>query len=62
MERESISLLKCPVVVITDTVHNIDVCSRDAGYGAVPTIANPTVHVTSIEMLKVQIHLEQVLP
>ena len=60
--RERHSILKCPVVVITDAVHDINVSSRDAGYGSVPTVTNPTVHVASIETLKVQIHLEQVLP
>ena len=61
-EREAHGdLLECPVVVITDSIDNIKVSTRSAGYWAIPTVSHTTVHVASIETLKIQVHLEQIL-
>ena len=59
-ERERI-LPESPVEIITDSIHYIEVGTGCAGNGAVPTVTDSTVHVASVETLKIQIHLKQIL-
>ena len=54
-------LPECPVVVVADSVHHIKVSPWCAGYGPVPAVPHPSIHVASIEGLKPHIHLEEVL-
>ena len=52
---------ECPVVVVTDSVHQLSVGSRCAGYGTVPAVSHAAVHVPGEERLEAAVHLEPVL-
>ena len=49
---------ECPVVVVTDSVHQVSVGSWGAGYGPVPAVSYATVDVPRVKHLKVETHLE----
>ena len=52
---------ECPVVVVTDSVHQVSIGPWCTGYGSVPAVPDPTVYISGIEHLKIQIHLEKIL-
>ena len=52
---------ECPVVVVTDSVHQVSVGPGSAAYGSVPTVPDPPVYVSCVKHFKVEVHLEEIL-
>lgn len=53
--------LKCPVIVIGNSLHYIKLCSGDTADGSVPAISNPHVQVSGVEIFKVLIQRYKIL-
>lgn len=51
----------CPVVIVTDTVHEVKVRTRCAANRTIKAVPDTAIYVPHEESFKVQIHLEQVL-
>ena len=47
-----------PIIVITDSVNDIKMCTRCTGNGSIPTVSDPAVYIASVEALKLQSHFE----